>query len=68
MVVLKLNLISPGHISISAVMRTINLTSDTLQWFIDWFPRMYDLSGNKIYEDTTVRLRFLEYNIIFCNL
>jgi hypothetical protein len=52
MVILNLNLIGPGQITIPAVIRTVDLTSDTLDWFTDWFPRMYDLSGNKIYEDS----------------
>lgn len=52
MVILNLNLIGPGQVTIPAVIRTVDLTSDTLEWFTDWFPRMYDLSGNKIYEDS----------------
>lgn len=52
MVILSLNLIGPREVTIPAVIRTVDLTSDTLEWFTDWFPRMYDLSGNKIYEDS----------------
>lgn len=52
MVILNLNLIGPRQITIPAVIRTLDLIPDTLEWFTDWFPRMYDLSGNKIYEDS----------------
>lgn len=52
MAVLDLSLIGVGHATIPAEIRTLDLVSDSLQWYTDWFPRMYDLSGNRIYEDS----------------
>jgi hypothetical protein len=35
-----------------SVVRDVALVRDALSWYMDWFPEMYDLSGNRIYEDS----------------
>jgi hypothetical protein len=35
-----------------AVVRDLDIVKDVLLWYMDWFPEMYDLSSNRIYEDS----------------
>lgn len=40
------------NIYVPTLARNVNLNQDTLTWFIDWLPEMYDLSGKPIYGDS----------------
>ncbi len=52
MAILKLTLLGARNQKIKAVLRPYNGVPDVLLWFSDWFPKMCDLAGAKIYEDS----------------
>lgn len=53
MIKLEIDLINDStKKSKTAIFREVNLIQDTLLWYADWFPGMFDLSGNLIYGDS----------------
>jgi|GEM_PF-3197894 hypothetical protein len=47
-----------------SIVRDVDLVKDVLSWYTDWFPEMYDLSGNRIYEDSHWKVPELwEYSV-----
>lgn len=45
-------LTSKGKKSGTAIARNVDLVNDTLAWFSDWLPQLYDLSGKRLYPDS----------------
>lgn len=37
---------------IAGTIRHLDLFRDTLTWYSDWYPQMFDLSGNRLYQDS----------------
>ena len=35
-----------------AIIRKVDFLNDGLSWYIQWFPRMYNLSGERLFEDS----------------
>lgn len=52
MAILKLHLQGARNQIVKALLRPYNGLNDILLWFSDWFPKMCDLSGAKIFEDS----------------
>jgi hypothetical protein len=52
MVRLDVTLHGVNGVTVPAVVRTVNFGADSLSWYQNWFPKMYDLSGNPIFEDS----------------
>ena len=50
--IIPLNIYGPRNQKVSARVRPLNIISDILKWYIDWYPGMCDLSGRKMYEDS----------------
>ncbi len=38
--------------AVDGTIREIDLIEDSLSWFCNWLPKMYDLSGMRLYEDS----------------
>ena len=53
---LKVVLIDERGNPVDAVIRPFTPIQDVLSWYIDWFPLMYDLAGNRLYEDSHWRI------------
>ncbi len=49
---LKLDLIGQRNQRIDAVIRPLDPINDVLSWFCEWFPRMHDMDGRKLYEES----------------
>lgn len=48
----ELKFFGPRNEEILAVLRPLDLISDILSWYTHWLPEMYDLAGNRLYEDS----------------
>lgn len=49
---IQVTLKGPRNESVPAVVRSINLMRDGLAWFVSWFPKMFDLSGRRLFQDS----------------
>ncbi|CAM2194595.1 protein of unknown function [Paraburkholderia kururiensis] len=52
MVRLDVTLRGVNGVTVPAIVRNVNFASDAISWFQNWFPKMYDLAGNAIFEDS----------------
>lgn len=52
MVNLRVNLLGQNNEDIEANIRPLNLIKDSLSWYVNWFPKMYDLAGSRRYCDS----------------
>lgn len=48
----KINLISSRNKKVDSILRQYKPVTDDLSWYSDWFSKMYDLSGQPLYEDS----------------
>lgn len=49
----NVDLVGPRNNRIASTVRALDPVRDTLSWFCDWLPHMFDLSGNPLYEDSS---------------
>lgn len=56
MAIIKLELIGRRNQREDATFRPYSQLQDTLSWYTDWFPQMFDLSGQRLYEDSHWRV------------
>jgi hypothetical protein len=49
---LEIKIIGALNQEVPAIIRRPDLIRDGLSWFVQWFPRMYDLSGEPLFEDS----------------
>ncbi|WP_369065020.1 GNAT family N-acetyltransferase [Burkholderia gladioli] len=52
MVQLDVTLRGVNGVTVPAVVRNVNFGPDALSWYQHWLPKMYDLAGNPIFEDS----------------
>lgn len=48
----QVDIIGPGNTVTPAIIRPLDVLRDTLRWYTQWFPKMFDLSGDKLFEDS----------------
>ncbi len=48
----EVTLKGPKNQIFPALLRPIDLVKDTISWFVNWYPRMNDLAGRRLYQDS----------------
>lgn len=49
---IKATIVGAKNQDVPAIARKVEPIPDVLSWYISWFPKMYDLSGERLFEDS----------------